>query len=480
MRPDCSDKPPIPTPNPTAPKPRRGAEGMRLSDIRPSRAVYFLAYALELTLFAARGQFLPIGAELLGVNGWTVAHAMHMLASLVFMLLWSERFKKLLYISAALTVAGFLPFLFLPAGTLRALFAVLFYIGLGGAVTGARCGFAFAANNTERLAGMLLMFFAVAVLRFVRSLGADGVFLTVVLPLALLAALCFCLLRFREADFEVKAESGPEEKRGLYWAFALFALYFAFDGYNASLVHGYQNPDFPFFFAGMLLAGLFLFLSVGKLRLSLGHVWNAFFAASFCMGLLAYFAPQLGTERPQYLFGGLSMLGWPLCLYTLGCAQRRFADYRLLKRCTLIYVVLSPVISLSSDLVERFAPQALPLVSMLFILFFGIGFLMLSPRIDKYLFSADWAGGLYRSDMALPRAQAEAKDRFDGYKLTKRQKEVAALLLSAKTGRQIAGELGLSESTVKLHTSELYKRLGIGSKSELFRLFGAGEPQSKP
>ena len=38
--------------------------------------------------------------------------------------------------------------------------------------------------------------------------------------------------------------------------------------------------------------------------------------------------------------------------------------------------------------------------------------------------------------------------------------------------RQIAGELGLSESTIKMHTAELYRKLNINSRTELFRIFG--------
>ena len=66
-------------------------------------------------------------------------------------------------------------------------------------------------------------------------------------------------------------------------------------------------------------------------------------------------------------------------------------------------------------------------------------------------------------------------DRFGKYGLTPRQKEVAVLLLAAKIRRQIAGELGLSESTVKMHASGLYHKLNINSRTQLFRLFGVAE-----
>ncbi len=66
--------------------------------------------------------------------------------------------------------------------------------------------------------------------------------------------------------------------------------------------------------------------------------------------------------------------------------------------------------------------------------------------------------------------------RLSQYDLTHRQKQVALLLLAAKTRRQIAGELKLSESTVKMHVGELYKKLGINSRAELFLRFCAEYP----
>lgn len=450
-------------------------DGLKFSDIRLNKLVYFLAYPLELILFTTRGQFLPIGSTIFGINGWSVVHTVHMIASLVFMLLWSDRFKKLIDVAIVLMLVGFIPFIFMPMGITRAMFGMVFYIGLAGAVTACRCAYAFVINNAERLVGMLMMFISVALIRFIRSLGAEGIIVSYILPLLLMFALCFCLFKFKEDDFNVKQEVNNQDKKGLYWAFALFALYFAFDGYNASLVHGYKNPDFIFFFIGMLLAGLIMFVAIGKLRINTWHIWNIFFIASFCMGLFAYFAIAINSEKPQYFFGGLSMIGWPLCIYTMACAQRRYASYKLLKRCTLVYVILSPLISLSSDLVESFIPESLPLISMLFILFFGIIFLILSPFSYNYLFSADWISDIYKPDMELFIDKVEQKDKFSKYNLTPRQKQVAVLLLAAKTGRQIAGELGLSEPTIKLHTSELYKRLGINSRVELFKLFGVSD-----
>jgi DNA-binding NarL/FixJ family response regulator len=78
------------------------------------------------------------------------------------------------------------------------------------------------------------------------------------------------------------------------------------------------------------------------------------------------------------------------------------------------------------------------------------------------------------------REKVEETDRFAKYKLTRREKEVAVLLLAACTVRMISGKLRISESTAKMHTSNLYRKLNINSRIELFRLFGVPEAAEEP
>ncbi|MGE4273647.1 MAG: LuxR C-terminal-related transcriptional regulator [Desulfitobacterium sp.] len=55
-------------------------------------------------------------------------------------------------------------------------------------------------------------------------------------------------------------------------------------------------------------------------------------------------------------------------------------------------------------------------------------------------------------------------------KLTEREGEIAALLLKGKTYRMIAGELNVSENTVKTHVKNIYSKAGVQSRSELMNL----------
>lgn len=445
---------------------------LSFSNIRSSRLVYFMAYALELIFFALRGQFLPVGLKVLGINGWTIIQAAHMVASLIVMLLWSSKFKPLLRGSALIMLLGFIPYIFLPIGTVRFVFGLIGYIGLGGVVTGARCGYAFASNNSERLFGIILMYFAVMFIRLIKALGFSGIVMTCILPLIILAALFICVFKFKEEDFEVNEGSSNEDAKGLYWALAFFIAYFAIDGYIGELTDSSLTNEYMFLIAGFAITGILLVAVICGLKISTWHLWNFFFICAIGMGAFAVLAPTIGSLNPEYFFAGMSYMGWPLCIYTLGCAQRRFASYKLLKKCTLIYVVLSPFTTLSSDWVANFAPNLLPVFTLVFTVAIAVVMFMLSPISYNRLFSSLWISEIYQPDMGMIKEKVDHFDLFEGYELTPRQKEIAVLLLAAKTRRQIAAELGLSESTVKMHISELYKRLNINSKTELFKIFG--------
>lgn len=51
--------------------------------------------------------------------------------------------------------------------------------------------------------------------------------------------------------------------------------------------------------------------------------------------------------------------------------------------------------------------------------------------------------------------------------LTKREAEIASLLTRGRTNKQIAGELGISENTIKTFVKRLFNKLGVHSRSEL-------------
>jgi FixJ family two-component response regulator len=54
--------------------------------------------------------------------------------------------------------------------------------------------------------------------------------------------------------------------------------------------------------------------------------------------------------------------------------------------------------------------------------------------------------------------------------LTPREREVLPLVVSGLLNKQIAGEIGTSETTVKVHRGQLMRKMGADSLAELVRL----------
>ncbi|CAN7211170.1 response regulator transcription factor [Phyllobacterium sp. LjRoot231] len=60
--------------------------------------------------------------------------------------------------------------------------------------------------------------------------------------------------------------------------------------------------------------------------------------------------------------------------------------------------------------------------------------------------------------------------------LTTREREVIALVTSGLMNKQIAGELGLSEITVKIHRGHLMEKMGVRTFAELVKAYEALRP----
>jgi FixJ family two-component response regulator len=63
---------------------------------------------------------------------------------------------------------------------------------------------------------------------------------------------------------------------------------------------------------------------------------------------------------------------------------------------------------------------------------------------------------------------AELRKRFDS--LTRREREVMALVAAGLLNKQVAGELGTSEASVKVHRQHVMEKIGAGSLAELVRM----------
>ncbi len=87
------------------------------------------------------------------------------------------------------------------------------------------------------------------------------------------------------------------------------------------------------------------------------------------------------------------------------------------------------------------------------------GEIYLSPLLQDKL-AASQGGGLGRG-----------RTLTDRYGLTEGQRRVTELLREGKSNREIGDLLGLTEGTVKVHVSKIFRKLGVVSRAEAIALF---------
>jgi FixJ family two-component response regulator len=98
----------------------------------------------------------------------------------------------------------------------------------------------------------------------------------------------------------------------------------------------------------------------------------------------------------------------------------------------------------------------------------AIEFLM-KPFRDQDLLDAVQLGlARDRANMENAKATAALRTRFET--LTRREREVMALVATGLLNKQIAGDLGLSEITVKVHRGQVMRKMHASSLPELARM----------
>ena len=82
------------------------------------------------------------------------------------------------------------------------------------------------------------------------------------------------------------------------------------------------------------------------------------------------------------------------------------------------------------------------------------------------LFRPDGLATSARLDDALPVVPSAAGAQPAELGLTERQTQVLALMVRGLSNREIASRLGLSEGTVKIHATAIFKALGVASRTQ--------------
>jgi DNA-binding CsgD family transcriptional regulator len=453
----------------------RSKDNINIRNVRLDHLQYMLIFPLAPVFANMQGALFSDSVRLFGLDAMTLMGSAYCIgAGTLFVFSNVKNMAKVSRISAVIMAAAYIPWLMMGESLLSLLLAILFMFFLGGCAACAAFAYTFALNNTERLLGaaMISTFFALNQIDSGLSL-LSGLFGRTYLT-ALIAGSCICLLLYKANDFafvenKPKASLNPALKLMLYF---FVAHYFVEIFYT--YLPGASSP-------GAMVANgavgiLVVFLAVVMQLVTKRSIWNMcnlFFLAEIGTYVL-YFMHEGSVLRSFARFlHGFEQMGYIAAYYLLGCVFKKHGDFRTFKLSLVTILPASMLSYVIPGIFASYAPELLPLAATLTSGVVFIVFILMSPAYSKHLFFAEWADDFYGVDMAEAEQKIEQSGMLENLGLSPREKEVALLLLQGRSAKEIAQKLEITISTANFHIKNLYRKLKINNRSELFARFSS-------
>jgi DNA-binding CsgD family transcriptional regulator len=201
------------------------------------------------------------------------------------------------------------------------------------------------------------------------------------------------------------------------------------------------------------------------------YSWLLFLVFSlFGLGVLMYDS-QVTRLSGSFTYGLGDGLGYIIIYYLCGGAIKTSGALKMFRLyCAVFFVEYFVISGVVSHAVDNFTWPNHYLAFGIVLVLCSACFLIM-PLLQKKLFEADWTDDLHVKDMAeyaQPPAVTETADVRDSLGLTDREHEIFTMLLKNMSPKEIAYTLKISCHTVVFHRTNLYHKLGIQSRTELF------------
>ncbi|MDR2921795.1 MAG: helix-turn-helix transcriptional regulator [Treponema sp.] len=341
--------------------------------------------------------------------------------------------------------------------------------------------FCFVLNNVERLLGMALIqfyygFYYVAWSVFPAFHTASETWGAVSVTAVFLALVFLCNRKQHET-----ATCNDGKGSGVPFVIGLHVVFYMIMCMVNYIEWGENSLSASAF-------GLGTFISVGIVvivQLFIGrsalYLWLMFLVFSLLgLGALLYDMP-ITLISGSFVYGLGDGLGYIVICYMCAGAIKRSKSLRMFRLYCLAFFAEYFVISGLFSLYFNYFDSPGKYLAFGIVLVLVSASLLLMPLMQKKLFDADWTDGLYLRDMAgfpeeysRPFAQAEAINAKNNLDLTPREEEIFTMLLSGRAPKEIAFTLKISPYTVNFHQKNLYRKLGIQSRAELFARYSGG------
>jgi len=402
------------------------------------------------------------------------------------LLIAPKRFIIPLLRIAAFCCALLLPFQFLiydDIGRLAVFMAFQFFNGICAAC--AFSIFCFKLNNIERLLGMaMILFYYVLYYIFYREFEAvQEIYKTwggaVVMVLYLV--LIFALGRIKEAfldDENSPAVQHVEKVSGAKLVILLHIIY-----YTIMCMINYIEMAEKIIYSvpyglGQLLSIILIFSIMLFFNSNALYIWIMYLVFSLAGITICIFDSYASQFTGSLVYGAGDGLGYIIIYYLCAGAIKQSKSLKMYRLFCLIFFIEYFFISgILSRVFDYYSGSSHAIALVIVLVLSSVCFLLI-PLLQKRLFETDWTDGLYLKGMkkyAQNLAETEAINVREDLKLTGRENEIFTLLLTGMSPKEIAYTLNIRYYTVNFHRNNLYRKLGIQSRAELFVKYGYNE-----
>ena len=441
-----------------------------IRSIRLSHLPYMLMFPLAPLFANMQGGVLSRQPGLMGLDAMSLMGAAYCLgAGLLFAFARLEGLKRYARALSLISAALYAAWLAMPPGMTGLIFGLLFTFVFGGCAGIAAFTFSYALNKAERIlgAGLISIFCMLWQLDFSHQL-ISGLFPQAYLT-ALVLGTVICLNLYRGEDYQSVRENSQTR---LNLPIVLMLLFFfahktveVFYTYlpGASTMEALRANAWT----GILVFFLSLFLYF-RVRFSIWHMCNLFFMGMVVAVFLLSFGQSPFALAASRFAHGFEQMGFIASYCLLGLVMSQHAGFRLFKWIIFFALNLAMLIYMVPGLIAAGNPEALPGAAIAVAAGSFVLFILLTPLYTQKLFGL---GALEQpaNPIVLGESSAEALEVvLDEKGLTPREQEILSLLLDGLLIKECADRLDISVDTVKFHTKNIYRKLGINSRSQLY------------
>ena len=201
------------------------------------------------------------------------------------------------------------------------------------------------------------------------------------------------------------------------------------------------------------------------------YIWLMFLAFSLLGLTIVNYNSEAAHFSGSLVYGLGDGLGYIVIYYLCSGAIKQSKSLKMYRFfCFILFIEYFFISGIFSQLFDRYEGSSHS-IAITVVVFLSAFCLLILPYLQKKLFSVDWTDGLHLRDLPEYKqglAKTEEVNANDQLDLTEREHEIFTMLMKGMTHKDIAYTLKISYSTVNFHRNNLYHKLDIQNKSELF------------